>query len=60
MPKRMGYPCFQAPSILQEHGDEKNLKDKLLLANPKNSSNLEFVNNWRSDYNKRTNVPFVY
>jgi hypothetical protein len=35
-PREWGIHAFQAPSSLQEHGDEKNLKDKLLLADLKN------------------------
>jgi hypothetical protein len=41
------------------HGEEKNPRDELLIANPKNSSSLEFVNS-QSDYNRHTNLPFVY
>jgi hypothetical protein len=34
-------------------------KDKLLMVDPRNSSNSKFVNSW-SDYNKHTSLPFVY
>jgi hypothetical protein len=44
--------AFQAPSTVQEHGEERHPRDELLLANPKNSSSLEFMNNYCSDYNK--------
>jgi hypothetical protein len=37
---------FQALSIVQKHGDEKNLRDKLLLADLENSSGSECVNSW--------------
>ncbi len=51
---------FKALSIVQKQGDEKNLRDKLLLVDLGNSSSPECVNSWWSNYNKHTNVPFVY
>jgi hypothetical protein len=36
---------FQAPSTIQEHREEKNPRDKLLLVGPGNSSSIKFVNN---------------
>ncbi len=51
--------AFQAPSIVQEHEEEKNPGDKLLLADPNFFSNLEFVNSQQIDYNICTNVPFA-
>jgi hypothetical protein len=46
--------------LFKNIGTRKNLRDELLLVNPGNSSSFEFVNSWQSDYNKCTNVPFVY
>ncbi len=51
---------FQPPCIVQEHGEEINSRDKLLLANIINFSNPKYVNNWQNDYNRHTNAPFVY
>jgi hypothetical protein len=59
-PREGGIHVFQAPSIIQEHGEERNPRDKLLLAKPINSSSPKFVNSRHSDYNGCTNVPFVY
>ncbi len=59
-PRKGGIHAFQAPSTIQEHGEERNPRDKLLLANLINSSNPKFMNSWHSDYNGCTNVPFVY
>jgi hypothetical protein len=59
-PKERGIHVFQAPSIVQEHRYKNNPKDELLLVDLRNSSSLKFVNNWWSDYNTCTNVPFVY
>jgi hypothetical protein len=42
-PKKKGIHTFQAPLIIQEHGDNKNLKDKLLLVNLTNSSSPKYV-----------------
>jgi hypothetical protein len=42
--RKGGIHVFQAPSIVQEHGEEINPRDKLLLENPKNSSSLESMN----------------
>jgi len=36
---------FQAPSTIQEHREEKNPRDKLLLVGLGNSSSIKFVNN---------------
>ncbi len=47
------------PSTVQEHWEEINLKDELLLVNLERFSSLEFVNN-QSDYNICINLPFVY
>jgi hypothetical protein len=55
-----GIHDFQAPFIVQEHGEETNPRDEMLLENPTNSSSPKSMNNWRSDYNRCTNVPFVY
>jgi hypothetical protein len=44
-PRKRGIHIFQAPLTIQEHGDDRNLKDKLLLVDPTNSSNLKFVHN---------------
>jgi hypothetical protein len=41
------------------HWEEKSPRDELLIANPKNSSSLGFVNN-QSDYNRHKNLPFLY
>jgi len=41
------------------HWEEKNPRDELLIANPQNSSTLEFVNS-QSDYNRHKNLSFVY
>jgi hypothetical protein len=38
----------------------KNLKDHLLMVDPGNSSNIDFVNSQRNDYSWHTNLPFVY
>jgi hypothetical protein len=32
----------------------------LLMSDPRNSSSPWYVNNQRSDYNRCTNLPFVY
>jgi hypothetical protein len=42
-PIKRGIHTFQAPLTIQEHGDDKNLKDKLLLVNLTNSSSPKFV-----------------
>ncbi len=52
--------AFQTPFIVQEHWEEKNVRDKLLMRDPINSSSPWYVNNQRSDYNRCTNLPFVY
>ncbi len=52
--------AFQAPSGVHEHREKKNPKDKLLLADPRNSSSPKFVNSQWNDYNKYTNASFVY
>jgi hypothetical protein len=54
--KKVGIHAFQAPSIVQEYWDERNPRDELLLANPENSSSLNFLNSQWSDYNKCTNI----
>jgi len=45
-PREGDIHVFQALSIVQKHGDEKNLRDKLLLADLENSSGSECVNSW--------------
>jgi hypothetical protein len=45
-PREGDIHVFQALSIVQKHGDEKNLRDKLLLADLGNSSSPECVNSW--------------
>ncbi len=45
-PREGGIHAFQTLSIVQKHGDERNLRDKLLLADLGNSSGLECVNSW--------------
>jgi len=32
-PRKKGIHVFQTPSIIQKHGDERNPKEELLLAN---------------------------
>jgi len=44
-PRERGIHTFQTPLIIQEHGDDKNLMDKLLLVNLINSSNPKYVHN---------------
>ncbi len=39
-------PFLQEPCIVQEHGEEKNPRDKLLLADPGNSSSQKSMNSW--------------
>jgi hypothetical protein len=56
----VGIHAFRALSTVQEHGDKRNPRDTLLLANLENSLGPECVNSWQSDYNGHTNVPFVY
>jgi hypothetical protein len=51
---------FKAQIIVQEHQEEKNRGDELLLMNLRNSSSPKFVNHQLSDYNRCTNAPFVY
>ncbi len=52
--------AFQAPYIIQEHGEEKNSKDELLLVDTKKISSLTCVNSRQSDYNRHTNASFMY
>jgi hypothetical protein len=59
-PREGGIHDFQTPFIVQKHGEETNPRDEMLLANRRNFSSLEFVNSQHSDYNRCTNVPFVY
>jgi len=59
-PREGGIHAFQTPFIIQEHGDEKNLKDELLLSNPGIFSSAKSMHNQKNDYNKRTSIPFVY
>jgi hypothetical protein len=59
-PRERGIHTFQAPLIVQEHGDDRNPRDELLLADLGNSSNPESMHSQWSDYNKHTNIPFVY
>ncbi len=51
---------IQAPFAIQAHQKKKNPKDKLLLADLRDSSSPKFVNSQWNDYNKCTNAPFVY
>jgi hypothetical protein len=41
------------------HWEEKNPRDELLMANPRNSSCPKFMNSRQSDYNMHTNLPCV-
>jgi len=59
-PKERSIHVFQAPLIVQEHGDDKNPKDELLLANLGNSSSPKSMHSRWNDYNRCTNMPFVY
>jgi hypothetical protein len=59
-PRERGIHTFQAPLIIQEHGDDKNLMDKLLLVNLINSSSPKYVHSQENDYNKCTSIPFMY
>ncbi len=59
-PREGGIHAFQTPFIIQEHGDERNLKDELLLSNPGIFSSAKSMHNQKNDYNKRTSIPFVY
>jgi len=45
-PREGDIHVFQALSIVQKHGDEKNLRNKLLLTDLGNSSSPECVNSW--------------
>jgi hypothetical protein len=58
-PKRRVIHVFQVLSIVQEHQEERNPRDELLMVDLGNSSNIKYVNSW-SDYNKYTKLPFVY
>jgi hypothetical protein len=40
--------------------EERKIQGTLLLADPKNSSSSKFVNSQMSDYNRCTNLLFVY
>jgi hypothetical protein len=42
-PRKKSIHDFQASLIVQEHGDDKNPRDELLLADPKNSSSPKSV-----------------
>jgi hypothetical protein len=59
-PREKGIHVFQAPSIVQEHQKERNPRDKILLVDLRSSSSPEFVHCQQNDYNRHTNVPFVY
>ncbi len=48
------------PSVVQEHQEERNPRDEVLLADPGNFSSSKSMNNWQSDYNRCTNIPFIY
>jgi hypothetical protein len=52
--------AFQTTFVVQEHQEKINPMDKLLLVDFGNSSCLKSMNNRMSDYNKHTNLPFVY
>lgn len=58
-PRKGVIHVVQVPSIVQEHWEERNLKDKLLLVNLERFSSSESVNN-QNDYNRCINLPFVY
>jgi hypothetical protein len=59
-PRKGDIHVFQMPFVVQEHQEERNPRDEVLLADPRNFSSSKFVNNWQSDYNRCTNIPFMY
>jgi len=54
--QKKGLSMFSKSSIVQEHQEEKNPGDELLMVDLRNSSNLQYVNSW-SDYNRYANLP---
>ncbi len=59
-PKEGGIHVFQAPYVVEEHGEKRNPGDKLLLMNLGNYLSQKSITSWRSDYNRCINAPFVY
>jgi hypothetical protein len=59
-PRERTIHLFQAPLIIQKHGNDKNPRDELLLENPQKNSSPKHMHSRWSDYNKCTNMPFVY
>ncbi len=59
-PRKGDIHVFQAPSIVQEHQEEINPRDEVLLVDPRKFSSSKFMNNWWNDYNRCTNIPFIY
>lgn len=60
VPKKRGYPCFKHPLLFKNMGTRKIQGMNCYQADLGNSSSLESMNSQWSDYNRRTNVPFVY
>ncbi len=59
-PRERTIHLFQAPLIIQKHGNDKNPRDELLLENPQKNSSPKHMHSRWSDYNKCKNMPFVY
>jgi hypothetical protein len=59
-PRKGVIHAFQAKFVVQENWEKRNLGDELLLVDSKNSSSPKFVNSQKSDYNRPTNLPFMY
>ncbi len=59
-PKKGGIHAFQAPYVVQEHGEKRNPRDKLLLVILGNSLSPKSITSRHSDYNICINAPFVY
>jgi hypothetical protein len=61
--RRIKFDVYQEKglSMLSKcHREKRNLGDDLLMVDLGNSSNLNFVNSRRNDYNMHTNLPCVY
>jgi hypothetical protein len=59
-PRKGVIHVFQMPFIVYEHWEKRNPKGELLMVDLKNSLSPKSMNSHRSDYNKCTNLPFVY
>jgi hypothetical protein len=51
---------FSKCHLLFKTIEKREIQGTLLLTDPRNSSSSKFVNSRKSDYNRHTDLPFVY